>query len=224
MATDIARPGGTPFLERMPIASREQVLFNSSRIRYAAGTIAFQPGDSVRRAARSDPRRTRPCVNDRRHQPGTLPWRASPAVLVAQGAPVLGNPLNRNRAVPLTYDQFRFGFANAVSEKEAKELYETYAVPASGAPLFQAAAANLNPWTEAKVDTLNPERGPLLIISGEKDHTVPWAIADASYKKEKRNEGVTEIIELPNRGHSLVIDGGSRGRRYGSRLHPAIRK
>ena len=120
------------------------------------------------------------------------------------------HPLNRNRAGPVTYDQFRFGFANAVSEEEAKELYETYAVPASGAPLFQAAAANLNPWTEATVDTLNPERGPLLTINGGKDNQVPWAIADASYKKEKCNEGVTEIIELPNRGHSLVIDGGWR--------------
>jgi len=138
---------------------------------------------------------------------GVLPL---PYSSLKAASPVLGNPLNRNRAVPLTYDQFRFGFANAVSEEEAQELYETYAVPASGAPLFQAAAANLNPWTEAKVDTLNPERGPLLIINGGKDNQVPWAIADASYKKEKRNEGVTEIIELPNRGHSLVIDGGWR--------------
>ena len=79
-------------------------------------------------------------------------------------------------------------FANAVSEDEAKELYETYAVPAPGAPLFQAATANLNPWTEAKVDTKNPDRGPLLIISGEKDHTVPWAIANASFKQQQRNE------------------------------------
>ena len=83
-------------------------------------------------------------------------------------------------------------------------------MPASGVPLFQAATANLNPWTEAKVDTENPERGPLLIVSGEKDNTVPWAIADASYKQQKRNEGVTEIIEMPNRGHALVIDSGLR--------------
>src|SRR5204863_3076320 len=76
--------------------------------------------------------------------------------------PVLGNPTNRNKAIPLTYEQFRYGFANAVSEEEAKQLYETFAVPASGVPLFQAAAANLNPWTEVKVDTANPDRGPLL--------------------------------------------------------------
>jgi non-heme chloroperoxidase len=124
--------------------------------------------------------------------------------------PVLGNPANRNRAVPLTYEQFRFAFANAVSEEEAKELYKTFAVPASGVPLFQAAAANLNPWTEAKVDTRAPDRGPLLIISGEMDNAVPWAIANASFKKQQRNDGVTEIKEIPGRGHALTIDSGWR--------------
>jgi pimeloyl-ACP methyl ester carboxylesterase len=123
---------------------------------------------------------------------------------------VLGNPANRNRSVPLTFDQFKFGFANAVSEEEAHELYKTFAVPASGAPLFQAATANLNPWTEAKVDTENADRGPLLFISGEKDNTVPWAITNASFKRQERNSGVTEIIEMPNRGHALTIDSGWR--------------
>jgi pimeloyl-ACP methyl ester carboxylesterase len=138
---------------------------------------------------------------------GVLPL---PLSALKSASPVLGNPANRNRAVPLTYDQFRYAFANAVTEDEAKELYDTYAVPASGAPLFQAAAANLNPWTEAKVDTKNPERGPMLIVSGQKDHTVPWSIANASYKKQKRNEGVTEIVEMPDRGHALTIDSGWR--------------
>ncbi|MDX6659000.1 MAG: hypothetical protein QOH62_3793 [Solirubrobacteraceae bacterium] len=138
---------------------------------------------------------------------GVLPL---PVSSLKSSAPVLGNPANRHRAVPLTYEQFRFGFANAVSEEEAKELYETFAVPAAGAPLFQAATANLNPWTEAKVNSKNPDRGPLLIISGEKDNTVPWAIANASYKKQKRNDGVTEIEEIPNRGHALTIDSGWR--------------
>src|SRR3979411_1707737 len=138
---------------------------------------------------------------------GVLPL---PFSALKSASPVLGNPANRNRAIPLTYDQFRFAFASAVDEDEAQELYKTFAVPASGKPLFQAAAANLNPWTEAKVDTKNPDRGPLLIISGEKDNTVPWAIANASYKNQKHNEGVTEIVEMPNRGHSLVIDNGWR--------------
>ena len=124
--------------------------------------------------------------------------------------PVLGNPANRNRAIPLTFEQFRFAFANAVSEQEAKKLYDTFAVPASGAPLFQAATANLNPWTEVKVDTENSDRGPLLFISGEKDNTVPWAISNASFKLQERNSNVTEIVEIPNRGHALTIDNGWR--------------
>jgi non-heme chloroperoxidase len=138
---------------------------------------------------------------------GVLPL---PISALKSARPVLGNPANRNRAVPLTYEQFRFGFANAVSEDEAKELYSTFAVPASGLPLFQAATANLNPWTEAKVDSKNPKRGPLLIINGEKDNTVPWAIANASFKKQKRNKGVTEIVEISDRGHALTIDSGWR--------------
>jgi non-heme chloroperoxidase len=123
---------------------------------------------------------------------------------------VIGNPANYNRAVPLSYEQFRYGFANAVGEEEAKELYESFAVPGSGVPLFQAATANLNPWTEAKVDTKNPERGPLLIVSGGRDHTVPTAIAKAEYKKQSRNEAVTEFAEFPDRGHALTIDNGWR--------------
>jgi non-heme chloroperoxidase len=110
----------------------------------------------------------------------------------------------------ITYDQFRYAFANAVTEAEAHELYATFAVPGSGVPLFQAATANLNPWTEAKVDTKNPDRGPLLITDGEMDHTVPWAIANASYKQQERNPGVTEIVKIPGRGHSLTIDHGWR--------------
>ena len=138
---------------------------------------------------------------------GVLPL---PISALKSAAPVLGNPANRNRAIPLTYDQFRYAFANAVSEAEAHELYEQFAVPASASPLFQAATANLNPWTEAKVNTKNPLRGPLLIISGEKNHAVPWAIANATYKRQKRNEGVTEIVKMPGRGHGLTIDGGWR--------------
>ena len=136
---------------------------------------------------------------------GVLPL---PISALRSASVALKNPANRHRAVPLTFEQFRYGFANAVSEEEAQELFATYAVPGPGEPLFQAAAANLNPWSEAKVDTKNPERGPLLIISGENDHTVPWAIANSSYKHQSKNEGVTEITEMPGRGHSLTIDSG----------------
>jgi len=138
---------------------------------------------------------------------GVLPL---PISALRAASPVLGNPANHHRAVPLTYDQFRYAFANAVGEDEAKELYATFAVPASGAPLFQAATANVNPFTEARADSKNPGRGPMLIISGEKDNTAPPAITDAIYKQQSRNPGVTEAVLMPNRGHALVIDSGWR--------------
>jgi len=138
---------------------------------------------------------------------GVLPL---PISALRSASPALINPLNRGRAVPLTYEQFRYSFANAVSEDEAHELFDTYAVAAPGEPLFQAAAANLNPWTEDKVDTKNPDRGPLLILDGELDHVVPWSIANASYNQQKRNPGVTEIQKIPGRGHALTIDSGWR--------------
>ena len=138
---------------------------------------------------------------------GVLPL---PLSELKSGAPVLSNPANYHRAVALTYEQFRYGFVNAVEEDEARRLYEQFAVPGSGTPLFQAAAANLNPWTEDQVNTKNPERGPLLLIAGEKDHTVPLSVVAAAYKLQKHNPAVTEFREIPNRGHSLTIDHGWR--------------
>jgi non-heme chloroperoxidase len=136
---------------------------------------------------------------------GVLPL---PFPALRSSSAVLKNPLNRGRAVRLTYREFRYGFANTLGEDEARQLYDTYSVAGPGAPVFQAAAANLNPFTELKVDTRNPERGPLLVITSDQDHQVPPAIAKAAYKKEKRNEGVTELRELPGRGHALTIDSG----------------
>ena len=138
---------------------------------------------------------------------GVLPLPAS-ALKVA--GPYLINPAWRGRAITLSFDEFRYGWANALDEKEATELYETFHVAGSGIALAQMGNANLNPWTEAKVNTKTPDRGPLLIIDGEKDHTVPWAIANAAYKRQRRNPGVTEIVKIPNRGHALTIDHGWR--------------
>jgi pimeloyl-ACP methyl ester carboxylesterase len=138
---------------------------------------------------------------------GVLPL---PISTLRVSAPILLNPLNRGKAITLTLDQFKYGWANALSDEETKQLYETYHVAAPGVALMQMAYANLNPWTEAKLDPKNPERGPLLILDGEKDHTVPWAIANASYKQQRKNEAVTKIEKIPNRGHSLTIDSGWR--------------
>jgi non-heme chloroperoxidase len=138
---------------------------------------------------------------------GVLPL---PISALKASFPVLSNPANYQRAVPLTFEQFRFAFANVVSEAEAKALYAKFAVPGSGVPLFQAATANLNPWTEAQVDSTNPKRGPLLLVAAEKDNTVPPAITNAAYEREKRNPGITELQQIGNRGHSLTIDAGWR--------------
>jgi non-heme chloroperoxidase len=139
------------------------------------------------------------------------PFRGIPQLPLSAlraASPALSNPANRHRAVPLTYEQFRYSFANAVDEDQARRLYDTYAVPAPGAPLWQAAAANFNPRTEDKVDTKNPERGPMLIISGEKDHTVPHVLSNAAFQHQLKNHGVTEFAEIPGRGHALTIDDG----------------
>jgi non-heme chloroperoxidase len=138
---------------------------------------------------------------------GVLPL---PVSVLRSAGPFLVNPLNRRRAITLTFKQFKYAWANALGEKEAKELYDTYHVAGSGISLAQMGNANLNPWTESRVNTKNPDRGPLLIIEGEKDHTVPWAIANAAYKRQRRNPGVTEIVKMPNRGHALTIDHGWR--------------
>ena len=138
---------------------------------------------------------------------GVLPL---PISALRSASPVLRNPLNRSRAVALTLDQFKYGWANALDDDEAERLYETYHVATPGVALMQMANANLNPRTEAKLDPENPDRGPLLIIEGEKDHTVPWAIANAAFKRQRHNPGVTEIEKVPNRGHALTIDSGWR--------------
>jgi non-heme chloroperoxidase len=138
---------------------------------------------------------------------GVLPL--PPSTLKVAGR-FLINPRTRHRAITLTFDQFKYGWTNALDEKEAKELYDTYHVAGSGISLMQMGNANLNPRTEARVDTKNADRGPLLIIEGEKDHTVAPAIAKAAYKRQTRNAAVTEFVKLPNRGHSITIDHGWR--------------
>jgi pimeloyl-ACP methyl ester carboxylesterase len=136
---------------------------------------------------------------------GVLPL---PLSALRASFPALRNPANRKKAVMLTYPQFRFAFVNAVPEDEARKLYDEFPVPGAGLPLFQAAVANFNPNSETLVDRANPDRGPMKFLSGEKDHTVPWAITNAAYQKQRGNPAVTEIEELSGRGHSLVIDSG----------------
>lgn len=134
-----------------------------------------------------------------------LPLSALKATL-----PVFKNPANRHRAVSLTAEQFRFAFANAVSEEESQQLFDAYTIPAPGKPLFEAAAANFNPHSAAKVDTANENRGPLLLISGGQDNTVPEVVTRATLKQYRHSDAVTDFLEFPDRSHSLTIDAGWR--------------
>ena len=122
--------------------------------------------------------------------------------------PVLSNPFNISKSVSLSPGQFRYAFANMLSDEEAKELYDNYTVPSPGRPLFQAATATLNPNSETRVNVANATRGPLLITSGENDHLVPEVLAKAAFKKYSKSPAITEFKSFPNRGHSLAIDHG----------------
>jgi non-heme chloroperoxidase len=133
-----------------------------------------------------------------------------PVSALRSSFPVLGNPLNFKRAVSLTEHQFRFGFTNALPEGEAHDLYEKYAMPAPGRPLFQAATATLNPISATKVNVGNANRGPLLLVAGEKDNTVPPVMVKSALRAYSKSPAITEFKEFPNRGHSLTIDSGWR--------------
>jgi pimeloyl-ACP methyl ester carboxylesterase len=138
---------------------------------------------------------------------GVLPL---PLSALRSGFPVLGNPANKSRAVSLTPEQFRYAFGNAVTEQESRELYDRWSIPAPGKPLFEAAAANFNPHSPAKVDTGNESRGPLLLIAGGKDHTVPETVVRATLKQYRHSHAVTDIVDFPDKAHSLTIDAGWR--------------
>ncbi len=131
-----------------------------------------------------------------------------PLAQLRSAFPVLGNPLNRGRAKGLTRSQFRYGFGNALPEAESDALWEQWAIPSPGKPLFEAAIANFAPNSPAKVDTGNADRGPLLITGGTVDHTVPYVSAKAAFKQYAKSSAVTDFHEFDGRGHSLTIDHG----------------
>ena len=140
---------------------------------------------------------------------GVLPV---PLSSLKSASAVFTHPSTAHGAVLLTFEQFSYGWANNLDEQEARKLYDTYHVPAAGAPLFQAALANFNPFGgETALDTKSTGRGPLLIIAGENDNTVPLSITKASYKLQSKNSDVTDIVQISGRGHSLTIDHGWAG-------------
>jgi pimeloyl-ACP methyl ester carboxylesterase len=136
---------------------------------------------------------------------GVLPL---PLAQLRAGLPALGNPANVHKAVSLTQKEFRFGFGNAVSEDESAELFERWTIPSPAKPLFEAAVANFSLHSQAKVNTKNEDRGPLLLISGTSDHTVPDVVTRSTLKQYRDSTAVTELTQFEGRGHSLTIDHG----------------
>jgi pimeloyl-ACP methyl ester carboxylesterase len=136
---------------------------------------------------------------------GVLPL---PLAQLRAALPALGNPLNINKAVSLTKSEFRYGFGNALPEVESDALFEQWTIPSPARPLFEAALANFNPHAASKVNTDNGVRGPLLLISGTADHTVPDVTTRAAFKLYRHSIAVTELKQFEGRGHSLTIDHG----------------
>jgi pimeloyl-ACP methyl ester carboxylesterase len=136
---------------------------------------------------------------------GVLPL---PLAQLRSGLPALGNPANLHRAVELTKDEFQFGFGNALTADESAELFDRWTIPSPARPLFQAAAANFVLHSQAKVNTANNDRGPLLLISGTADHTVPDVVTRSAFKRYRDSTATTELKQFEGRGHSLTIDSG----------------
>jgi len=136
--------------------------------------------------------------------------RPLPFAQIRSGLPVLSKPGNKTKAVSLTKKQFRYGFGNTLTESESTELFDRWTIPGPGRPLFEASAANFKKTSPAAVDTRRDDRGPLLIIAGGRDHTVPAVVAKAAYELYAGSGATTDFHEFPDRGHSLVLDHGWR--------------
>jgi non-heme chloroperoxidase len=133
-----------------------------------------------------------------------------PFAQLRSGFPVLSRPGNKKRAIALSKKQFRYGFGNALTEQESGELFDRWTIPGPGKPLFEASAANFKKSSPAAVDTTKGDRGPLLIVAGGRDHTVPEVVAKAAYRLYAKSSAVTDFQSFPDRGHSLVFDHGWR--------------
>jgi pimeloyl-ACP methyl ester carboxylesterase len=123
--------------------------------------------------------------------------------------PVLKNPANRHKAVGFTFEQWHYAFTNTFSEEESRALYERYHIPASGHIFWGSALANIHPGhDDSYVDYKNPDRAPLLFISGSEDHLMPPKIQRSNAKHYKAEGTITEVKEYEGRAHLLPAQEG----------------
>jgi len=124
------------------------------------------------------------------------------------GAPALAHPSKWHGVVPLTLDEFTYGFVNTFSPEDAAAAFEKYAVPETGQIFFEAGFANFHLHPPTEVHFKSGDRAPLLIVGAEKDHTVPASLSHKQYEKYEKSPAPTDYIEFAGRPHLMMIGEG----------------
>ena len=123
--------------------------------------------------------------------------------------PVLKNPANHHRAVGFDLEQWTYAFTNTYTPEESLAFYERYHIPASGRVLFDSVLANFKPGHQgAWVDFKNPNRAPLLFLSGSEDHIMPPSVQASNAKHYKGEGTITEHDTYDGRPHLMVAGPG----------------
>ena len=126
-------------------------------------------------------------------------------------APALAHPSRWHGVVPLSLEEFTYGFVNTFSPEDAATAYEEYAVPETGQIFFEAGFANFHLHPPTEVHFKMQDRAPLLIVGAEKDNTVPASLAKKQFEKYEKHEAYdaqTDYVEFPGRPHLMMIAEG----------------
>jgi pimeloyl-ACP methyl ester carboxylesterase len=123
-------------------------------------------------------------------------------------APALAHPSRWHGVVPLTLEEFTYGFVNTFSPEAAKAAYERYAVPETGQIFYEAGFANFHLHPPTEVHFKSGDRAPLLIVGAEKDNTVPASLSKKQYEKYEKSEAPTDYIEFEGRPHLMMAAEG----------------
>jgi len=120
----------------------------------------------------------------------------------------LAHPSRWHGSVPLTLEEFTYGFVNTFSAEDAKLAYERYYVPETGQIFYEAGFANFHLHPPTEVHFTSDDRAPLLIVGAEKDHTVPASVAHKQYTKYEKSNVQTDYVEFPGRPHLMMAADG----------------
>lgn len=130
-----------------------------------------------------------------------------PLSVVRAAWPALKNPFDINGIVDLSFDEFKFAFANGMPEDEALAGYNRYYIPSPKRPLIQVAFSNFNPKAPNKVDYHSEDRAPLLFIGGSTDNITPPSV-NMENRRAYKTSTITEYKEYSMRPHFTVSQKG----------------